>query len=69
MDCVVRNVVEPWFETILKRLIELEKKINTIDTKITKMEYDILILGCKLETKLSANNANNANNSKMEEVD
>lgn len=66
MDCVVRNVVEPWFETILKRLIELEKKINTIDSKITKMEYEILILGCKLETKLSPNNANN---SKMEEVD
>ena len=53
MESVVRIVVEPWFETILKKLNELEKRINTIDTKITKMENEFVVLGCKLDYKLS----------------
>lgn len=66
MESVVRIVVEPYFETILKRLYELESKINTIDIKITKMEKEFLVLGCKLETKFLPISASN---SIMEELD
>jgi len=68
MESVVRNVVEPWFETILKRLNELEKRINTIDTKITKMENEFVVLGCKLDNKLSTV-CLVSSSYKMEEVD
>ena len=68
MEFVVRNVVEPYFETILKRLTELERKINTIDTKITKMENEFVVLGCKLDTKHTLDNLVSSCY-KMEEVD
>jgi hypothetical protein len=68
MESVVRNVVEPFFETILKRLTELDKKIITLDTKMTKMENEVLVLGCKLETKLLTTSLDSSN-CKMEDVD
>ena len=68
MESVVRNVVEPFFETILKRLTELDKKIITINTKMTQMENEVLVLGCMLETRLPSTSLNSSN-CKMEEVD
>ena len=53
MESVVRNVVEPFFETILKQLAELNKKIIILDTKITKLENEMLALGCKIDTPLT----------------
>jgi len=53
MESVVRNVVEPFFETILKQLAELNKKIIIVDTKITKLENEMLALGCKIDTSLT----------------
>lgn len=54
MESLIRNVVEPFFETILKRLTELDKKIINVDTKITKMENEIMVLGCKIDSNISA---------------
>lgn len=66
MESVIRIVVEPYFETILKKLIELEKKIINLDTKITKMEHEILNLHCKLDTNLSTLDITNC---KMETIE
>jgi len=66
MESVVRNVVEPFFETILKKLAELDKKIITLDTKITKLENEVLVLGCKIDNYPGIHHSRN---SMMEEVD
>ena len=66
MESVVRNVVEPFFETILKQLAELNKKIIILDTKITKLENEMLALGCKIDTHPTVSHSKN---SIMKEVD
>ena len=52
MEFVVRNVVEPYFEKIIKKLTELDRKIIMLDTKMTKMENEILVLGCKIDSRI-----------------
>ena len=76
MDSVVRMVVEPFFETVLKRLTELDKKLITIDTKMNKMEHEMLVLKWKIDSRLSIPDSSNcmssncmSSNYKMEEVD
>jgi hypothetical protein len=76
MESVVRMVVEPLFETVLKRLTELDKKLITIDTKMNKMENEMLVLKWKIDSRLSIPDSNNcmssncmSSNYKMEEVD
>lgn len=71
MESVIRNVVEPFFENILKRLAELDRKIIIIDTKMTKMENEILVLGCKIDSRIPEVESESSRNSKciMEEVD
>jgi len=66
MESVVRNVVEPFFETIFKRLTDLENKIIIIDAKITRMENEVLVLRCKIDTRESIPDSSNC---MMEEVD
>lgn len=70
MESVVRNVIEPMVESILKKLNDLDKKIILLDTKITKIENDIkqefLILGCNIDSRIPINNSNI---SKMENID
>ena len=70
MESVVRMVIETFFENILKRITELDSKIITIDTKITKIEHDILLLKLKIDSSLSIpDSIPDASNCKMEEVD
>jgi hypothetical protein len=68
MESVVRNVVEPFFEIILKRLTDLDKKIIILDTKIIKLENEVLVLGCKIDNNLTVPYSS-SNTSIMEEVD
>ena len=44
MESVVRIVVEPFFDNILKQLTELNYKINDIDSKIIKLEKEVSAL-------------------------
>lgn len=66
MDSVIRNVVEPLFESVIKRINELDKKIIMLDTKMTKIENELLALGCMIDTRIPVTNARCG---KMEEVD
>ena len=66
MEFVVRNVVEPFFETIFRRFTELENKISSIDAKITRIEHEVLVLRCKIDTRQSIPDYSNY---MMEEVD
>ena len=66
MESVVRNVVEPFFETIFRRFTELENKISSIDAKITRIEHEVLVLRCKIDTRQSIPDYSNY---MMEEVD
>ena len=49
MESVVRNVVEPFFEALIKRIGDLEKKLGMLDIKMTKIENELLALGCRLK--------------------
>lgn len=66
MESVVRMVVEPFFETVLKRLTELDKKLITIDTKMNKMENEMLVLKWKIDSQFFIPDSSNCT---MEEVD
>jgi hypothetical protein len=67
MDSVVRNIVEPYFENILRRITELDKKINLIDSRLGKIESDVLVIGCKINNAVLELQSRDA--CKMEEVD
>lgn len=71
MDSLVRIVVEPYFENILKRISELDKKINSMDAKIRIIEKDVFFIGCRigLKTNSSLLESNSKDVCKMEEVD
>lgn len=70
MESVVRMVIEPFFETVLKRITELDRQIINIDTKMTKIEHDILLLKLKIDSRLSIpDSMPDSSNCKMEEVD
>jgi peptidoglycan hydrolase CwlO-like protein len=44
--------VEPFFTNILNKIGDLDKKIISLDTKITKIEKDIIMLECKIDSKI-----------------
>lgn len=67
MESVIRNVVEPYFENILRKIADLDKKINGMDVRMGKMESEVLLIGCKINNALLE--CNSRGNSKMEEVD
>lgn len=47
MESVIRNVVEPYFENILIKISNLDKKINTMDMRMEKLETELQSIGCK----------------------
>jgi len=66
MDTVVRMAVEPFFNAVIKKIEDLDKKIITLDTKITKIEKELVVLGCKLDTRLPEPDSSRG---RMENVD
>jgi hypothetical protein len=49
MNELIRENIEPFFSKLFNKIIELDKKIDLLGKKITKIEQDILEVNIKLD--------------------